>query len=90
MTRQGKDAIEAAKKNGCWDATKREPVSEDQIKDFEKKLKGNSPACENFAKMPPSVRRAYTGRYLSFKTEEGRQRDFLKIIDRLNRNLKPM
>ena len=47
-------------------------------------------AYENFCKMSPSVRRTYTMRYLSFKTEESRQRDFEKIIDRLNNNLKPM
>jgi hypothetical protein len=40
--------------------------------------------------MSSSVRRAYTGRYLSFKSEEARQRDFDRIVDRLNRNLKPM
>ena len=40
--------------------------------------------------MPASVRRAYTGRYLSFKSEEARQRDFERIVDRLNQNVKPM
>jgi len=29
-------------------------------------------------------------RYLSFKTEEARQRDFERIVNRLNNNLKPM
>ena len=91
MTKLGLKAIQDAKKNGNWEAAqKREPISEEQVNEFAKKLKGFSPACENFNKMSPSVRRAYTGRFLSFKTEEGRQRDFFKIIERLNQNLKPM
>jgi hypothetical protein len=49
-----------------------------------------SPAYENCINMPPSVRFTYTRRYLSFKTEEARRRDFEKIVDRLNKNLKPM
>jgi hypothetical protein len=32
----------------------------------------------------------YTRRYLSFKSEEAPQRDFEKIVERLNQNLKPM
>ena len=90
MAKPGEKAIETAIKNGTWNAAKREPITAEQIKAFTKKLKGISPAYENFAGMPPSVQSAYTGRYLSFKTEEARQRDFEKIIDRLNKNLKPM
>ena len=73
-----------------WDAPKREPVTKEQVEAFTEKLTGVSPAYENFKRMPPSVQTAYTGRHLSFKTEEARQRDLIKIIDRLNRNLKPM
>ena len=90
MTKLGEKAIEAAKKDGQWDAPKASPITDEQIEAFAEKLVGISPAHENFNKMPRSVRAAYTGRYLSFKTEEARQRDFAKIIDRLNKNLKPM
>ena len=90
MNKLGEKAIETAMKNGMWDAPKQKPITPEQVKVFIKKLKGISPAYENFIKMPPSVQSTYTGRYLSFKTEEGRQKDLKKIIDRLNNNLKPM
>ena len=90
MTELGEKAVETAQANGGWDAHKREPITDEQIETFAGKLAGISPAFENFNKMPRSVRFSYTGRYLSFKTEEARQRDFEKIVDRLNKNLKPM
>ena len=90
MTELGEIAVETAKKNGTWDALKSNPISDDDIEAFAAKLVGLSPAYENFTKMSLSVRRTYTGRYLSFKTEEARQRDLEKIVDRLNNNLKPM
>jgi uncharacterized protein YdeI (YjbR/CyaY-like superfamily) len=90
MTEFGEKAVEAAKKNGTWDAPKGSPITDEDIAAFTKKLVGLSPAYENFCNMPPSVRRTYTGRYLSFKTEEAQQRDFEKIVERLNNNLKPM
>lgn len=90
VTGLGEKAVEAAKKNGTWDAPKGEPITDAQIEEFTGKLAEISPAYENFMKMPPSVKRSYTGRYFSFKTEEARQRDFGRIVDRLNKNLKPM
>lgn len=90
MTELGEEAVAIAKQNGMWDAPKAVPVTQEQIAAFEAKLAGFSPACENFQAMPQSVRRVYTMRYLSFKTEEARQRDFTRIIERLNQNLKPM
>ena len=90
MTDLGEKAIDNAQKNGLWDIPKRDTISDEQVEAFAQKLIGISPANENFNKMSQSVRLAYTGRYLSFKSEEARQRDFEKIIDRLNNNLKPM
>ena len=90
MTELGERAVENAKKNGTWDAPKDEPVTNEQKAAFTAKLSGISPAYENFCNMPPSVQRTYTMRYHSFKTDEARERDFVKIIDRLNNNLKPM
>ena len=90
MTEQGEKAVEAAMMNGTWDAPKANPITDEQVEAFSQKLAGVSPAYENFNHMPPSVRRTYTGRYHSFKTEEARQKDFEKIVDRLNKNLKPM
>jgi len=90
MTDLGEKAIEAAKKNGTWDAPNDAPATDEQKEAFVAKLSGISPAYDNFCNMSPSVQRTYTMRYLSFKTEEARQRDFEKIVDRLNNNLKPM
>ena len=89
-TALGERAVETAKQNGTWDVPKADAITDEQIAKFAEKLVGVKPAYENFCNMPPSVRRTYTMRFLSFKTEEARQRDFLKIIDRLNNNLKPM
>ena len=90
MTELGEKAVEAAKQNGTWDAQKSEPFSDELKEEFIAKLSAFSPAYENFCNMSPSVQRTYTMRYLSLKNEEARQRDFGKIIDRLNNNLKPM
>jgi uncharacterized protein YdeI (YjbR/CyaY-like superfamily) len=90
MTELGERAVETAKKNGMWDAPKAAPVTDEQLKAFMSKISGNSPAYENFMNMPESVQRTYARRYLSFKTEESRHRDFEKIIGRLNDNLRPM
>ena len=90
MTESGEIAVEAAKSNGGWDAQKRDPITDEQVEAFAEKLVGISPAYENFNQMSRSVRFAYTGRYFSFKSEEARQRDFEKIVDRLNKNLKQM
>jgi uncharacterized protein YdeI (YjbR/CyaY-like superfamily) len=90
MTELGEKAVETAIKNGTWDAPKGNPITDEQVAAFAEKLLGISPAYENFNKMSRSVRFTYTGRYLSFKSEKARQRDFKKIAERLNKNLKPM
>ena len=90
MTELGENAVETAKRNGEWDAQKRNPITDEQVEAFAENLAGISPAYENFNRMSRSVRLSYTGRYLSFKSEEARQRDFEKIVDRLNNNLKSM
>ena len=90
MTELGEKAVETAKENGTWDAPKANSVTDDQVEVFAEKLAGISTAYENFNNMSRSVRLAYTRRYLSFKGEDARQRDFEKIVDRLNQNLKPM
>ena len=90
MTDLGEKAVEAAVRDGTWNTAKRSPITDEQIETFAEKLTGMSPAYENFKQMPPSVRRTYTARYLSFKSEDARQRDFAKIVERLNNNLRPM
>jgi uncharacterized protein YdeI (YjbR/CyaY-like superfamily) len=90
MTSAGEETVSIAMKNGQWDAAKSEQPTNEQIAGLTEKLRGHSPAFENFCAMSPSVRKTYTRRYLSFKSEEARERDFEKIVDRLNKNMKPM
>jgi uncharacterized protein YdeI (YjbR/CyaY-like superfamily) len=91
MTEHGLKAVEAAKKSGAWDnAAKRPGVSDDQIAALTKLLEGSEPACANFLKMSPSVRKTYTLSYLACKSDGSRKSRLEKIIARLNANLKPM
>jgi uncharacterized protein YdeI (YjbR/CyaY-like superfamily) len=90
MNKLGEKAIETAVKSGKWNVPKHETITVEQVEMFAKKLRGISIAYENFNKMSFSVRQTYTRRYLSFKTEEARQKDFEKIVGRLNKNLRPM
>jgi uncharacterized protein YdeI (YjbR/CyaY-like superfamily) len=90
MTDFGRTKIEEAKQNGMWDAAKPQPISEEQINILTELLKAVEPACSNFAAMSPSVRRTYTAWYFDAKSESSRKNRLDKIIERLNKNLKPM
>lgn len=48
------------------------------------------PAYTNFLAMSPSVKKTYTRAYLDAKTDPGREKRLLWMVDRLNKNLKPM
>lgn len=90
MTDFGRRKIEEAKKNGQWDAPKSLPVTEEQIAVVAALLEGYEPACTNFQAMSLSVKKTYTRAYLDAKTDAGREKRFAWMVDRLNRNLKPM
>jgi uncharacterized protein YdeI (YjbR/CyaY-like superfamily) len=89
MTELGEKAVEAAQANGMWDASPSGTITDEQIADFAEKLSSYNPAHDNFMNMPRSAKAAYIRRYLSFKKEESRQRDFEKIIELLTKNMKP-
>jgi uncharacterized protein YdeI (YjbR/CyaY-like superfamily) len=90
MTRQGLEAIEHARENGSWDQAKRILIDDEQIQLFKEIIQPNELAYNNLQSMSHSVQRTYTGFYLDAKSEKARQARLEKIIDRLNRNLKPM
>ncbi|MDR2513617.1 MAG: hypothetical protein LBD02_00200 [Christensenellaceae bacterium] len=90
MTALGEKAIEDAIRAGTWAAPEPAPIGDEQIEGLAQRLAGLSPAHENFLAMPRSVRLTYTKRFLSFKSEAARERDFWRIVERLNQNLKPM
>lgn len=90
MTDFGRKKIEQAKKNGQWDAPKPAGVAEENIARLSELLRGREPAFTNFMAMPPSVKKTYTRAYLDAKTDAGREKRIAWIVDRLNKNLKPM
>jgi uncharacterized protein YdeI (YjbR/CyaY-like superfamily) len=90
MTRQGLEAIERARKNGLWDDAKRVIIDDQQIQMFREMIQPYEPAYTNLLAMSHSVQRTYTGFYLDAKSDKTRQARLEKIIDRLNRNMKPM
>jgi uncharacterized protein YdeI (YjbR/CyaY-like superfamily) len=90
MTEHGVAAIERAKSEGTWDTPGREPITEEQVSVLEEAIRGIEPASSNYSRMSPSVRRTYAAFYLDAKSAEARARRLERIVDRLNRNLKPM
>lgn len=90
MTGQGYAAIEQAKKNGAWDAPTRERIADEQIEAFRELVRPHEPAYSNLLGMTQSVQRTYTGYYLDTKSEATRLNRLNKIIERLDKNLKPM
>ncbi|MFG6333482.1 MAG: YdeI/OmpD-associated family protein [Lachnospiraceae bacterium] len=91
MTDFGRKKIEDAKKNGQWDAGNSSAViTEEQIAQLSAILESYEPACTNFQAMSLSVKKTYTRAYFDAKTEAGRQKRIAWMVDRLNKNLKPM
>ncbi len=90
MTQQGLEAIERAKKNGSWDSGKRILIDDEQIQLFKEIVHPYELAYTNLLAMSHSVQRTYTGFYFDAKTDKTREARLEKIIDRLNKNLKPM
>ncbi|MDE7219306.1 MAG: YdeI/OmpD-associated family protein [Oscillospiraceae bacterium] len=90
MTNFGRKKIEEARKNGQWHAPKPAAVTEEQIACVSVMLEGYEPACTNFLAMPLSVKKTYTRAYFDAKTDAGRAKRLAWMVDRLNRNLKPM
>lgn len=90
MTDFGRRKIEDAKKNGQWNAPKSPAVTEEQIGQFSAILKRYESAYTNFQDMSLSVKKTYVRAYLDAKTDAGREKRIAWIVDRLNKNLKPM
>lgn len=90
MTRYGREKIAEAKENGQWDAPDAMAVTEEQIARLSALLENYEPAYTNFQAMPRSVKKTYTRAYFDAKTDAGRERRIAWMVDRLNRNLKPM
>lgn len=91
MSDYGRIKIEEAKKNGQWEnAKKPSAISDKQIKMISELLKENELAYENFQGMSTSIKKTYTRAYLDAKTEAGRNKRLMWMMERLEKNLKPM
>ena len=90
MTDYGRKKIEEAKNNGQWYAPKSKEITEEEITCLSALLEGYEPACTNFQAMSLSVKKTYTRAYFDAKTEAGREKRIAWMVDRLNKNLKPM
>jgi len=90
MTDFGRAKIKEAQKNGQWDAPNPMPVTNEQIMFLSGLLSEYELARTNFQAMSLSVKKTYTRAYFDAKTEAGRTKRLAWIIERLNKNLKPM
>ena len=89
MLPSGMAAVELAKKDGRWEKADRNPI-DFSLPDFINLLKPNPKALNNYLAMSPSVQKTYAMSYYVLKNEDSRQRRLLVIMDRLEKNLKPM
>jgi len=89
MTYTGLQAIENAKRGGTW-IIQYEKIENMEVEAFLDMLEDYPIAYENFSKMSASVQRTYTGFYLSAKREDTRIKRFQDLVNRLEKNLKPM
>lgn len=90
MTDFGRKKINEAKKNGQWDAPKAPAVTEEQIARLSEILREYEPAFTNFEAMSLSVKKTYARAYFDARTDTGRKKRITWMVDRLNKNLKPM
>lgn len=90
MTEYGRKKIAEAKANGQWNAAKAMEITDEHISKLSAVLKPYEPAYTNFQAMAPSVRKTYAKAYFDAKTENGRTKRIAWMVDRLNKNLKPM
>ncbi len=90
MTDFGRKRIAEAKKNGMWDAQDLMKLTDEQIEVLSNLLKDYEQAYTNYQNMPSSVRKTYARAYYDAKTDAGREKRLAWIIDRLNKNLRPM
>ncbi len=90
MTDYGRKKIDEAKRNGQWDAIDPMTFTEEQINVLDDILKAYEPAHTNFQAMSMSVKKTYTRAYFDAKTDAGKAKRIAWIVEKLNKNLKPM
>ncbi len=89
MTEHGFKILEIAKKNGCYDKGDM-PPQDYSIEAFDLLIKTYEKAFSNYKLMSDSTRKIYALSYFTAKKDETRQKRLKEIIERLEKNLKPM
>lgn len=90
LTDAGREKIAEAKRNGRWHAPKPPAISEEHIDLVSSLLENHEPAYTNFLAMSPSIKKTYAKAYLNAKTDAGKESRLAWMIDRLDKNLKPL
>lgn len=90
ITDFGREKVQEAKDNGQWEKDHTIVVEDDDIDLLAKELKGIEPAYTNYLAMSLSVKKTYVKAYKAPKTVADKEKRLSWIIDRLNKNLKPM
>ncbi len=88
MTEYGLEKIKAAKKSGKWYEDVRPDISFNMPTDFEKALKQNKKAKENFEKLSPTYRKHYIGWIATAKREktiEKRIEEYIKMLKQVKK-----
>lgn len=90
MTKLGLEKINEAKANGMWDRGNPPNPSEEDYLQFESLLSSCPLALANYRQFSASIRRTYLLYYMDAKEESTKAKRLIKIIERLEQNLKPM
>ena len=90
MTDYGRVKIEEAKNNGQWEMPKTPSITDEHIENLSDILKEYKAAYANFQAMSQSVKKTYARAYFDAKTDTGRANRLSWMVERLNKNLKPM
>jgi uncharacterized protein YdeI (YjbR/CyaY-like superfamily) len=88
MKSAGHDAIDAAKKDGRWDAAYNSPKGAKVSEDFQKALDANSQARTFFESLDGANRYAVLFRIQTVKRAETRARKIREFVEMLERNQK--
>jgi len=89
MTSYGMDAILQAKKDHVWE-NELDVIDDEHIEFFHCLIKPFELAYKNLCSMSKSVQKTYTGFYLSAKQESTKVKRLNQIIERLEKNLRPL
>lgn len=91
MTDYGRKKVEIAKKNGNWDKSTSDVLTDEHVRIFKEMLISYEEEYQNFQRMSKSIQNTYMKSYFfCAKTEEGKKKRFNDILLRLKLNLNPM